>query len=119
MLLFALGGLLHFLLADRYVTVVPPWLPHRRALVYLSGVAELAGAVGLLVPGTRRAAAWGLIVLLVAVFPANLQMVQHGRETGAAAAIQWLLWLRLPVQPLLMWWVWRARGPGRRREPPG
>jgi uncharacterized membrane protein len=82
---------------------MPSWLPHPRALVLLSGACEVAGGLGLLHPRTRRAAAWGLILLLLAVWPANFQMLFNA---GSPAA-QTLLFLRLPLQPLMMWWVWR------------
>jgi uncharacterized membrane protein len=67
-LLLAGAGTLHFLKTDTFIKIVPPLLPAPRLLVYASGVAEIAGAVGLLVPGIRRMAAWGLVLLLVAVF---------------------------------------------------
>jgi uncharacterized membrane protein len=74
----------------------------------MSGVAEFAGGVGLLFPLTRRWSAWGLIALLVAVFPANIHMLQLARESYAAGWYIALLWARLPLQPVLIWWVWRA-----------
>jgi uncharacterized membrane protein len=86
--------------------IMPPALPAPRLLVLLSGVAEVAGGLGLLWPATRRWAAWGLLALLVAVFPANVHMLQLHEQLHLPA---WALWARLPLQPLLMWWVWRAR----------
>ena len=77
-------------------------------MVYISGVAELAGAVGLLVPSLRVYAGYGLIALLIAVFPANVYMLQLARESNASAAYQLVLWMRLPMQPLLIWLVWQA-----------
>jgi uncharacterized membrane protein len=68
-------------------------------MVYISGVAEAAGGVGLLIPQLRRAAAWGLVALLVAVFPANVYMAT------SAPAFSWILWARLPLQPVFIWWV--------------
>ena len=85
---------------------MPPALPAPRLLVLLSGVAEVAGGLGLLLPATRRWAAWGLLVLLVAVFPANVHML---RLASALHIPAWVLWARLPLQPLLMWAVWRVR----------
>jgi len=87
---------------------VPRWLPAPRLLVYVSGVFEMLGGIGLLVPWVRRWAAWGLIALLIAVFPANIQMLQAAHAASASAWTQALLWLRLPLQPLLMWWVYRS-----------
>ena len=105
--LFFSAGLLHFLTPAPFVRIVPPYLPAPLLLVYLSGAAEIAGALGLLLPTTRRLAALGLLVLLVAVFPANIYMLQiHG--AGVAVPL-WALWLRLPLQLLLMGWVWWVR----------
>lgn len=107
-LLFVGAGVLHFVRPLPYVRIVPPYLPAPLLLVYLSGAAELAGGLGLLFPATRRLAAWGLLALLVAVFPANVYMLQtHG--TGLSVVPLWALWLRLPLQAVLMAWVWWAR----------
>lgn len=105
---FVVAGALHFAVPDSYTRIVPKWLPAPRLLVYVSGAFELLGGVGLLIPQLRSAAGWGLIALLVAVFPANIQMLQAARSAGAPFWGQLLLWLRLPLQPLLMWWVYRA-----------
>jgi uncharacterized membrane protein len=106
--LFALAGTMHFVIPEQYVGIMPPAMPWHRALVYLSGALEIAGGIGLLVPRTRRAAGIGLILLLIAVWPANLQMLLNARAAGASAASQAALLLRLPLQLLLMAWVWRA-----------
>ncbi|MFD1873869.1 DoxX family membrane protein [Hymenobacter bucti] len=103
--LFVGAGVLHFLRPETYLRIMPPALPAPRLLVLLSGAAEVAGGLGLLVPATRRAAAWGLLALLLAVFPANIYMLQLAGQLHLPA---WALWARLPLQPLLMWWVWRA-----------
>ncbi len=85
---------------------MPPALPAPRLLVLLSGAAEVAGGLGLLLPATRWLAAWGLLALLLAVFPANAYMLQLHEQLHIP---QWALWARLPLQPLLMWAVWRSR----------
>ena len=105
-LLFVGAGVLHFIRPEIFARIVPPALPAPRLLVLLSGAAEVAGGLGLLLPATRRWAAWGLLALLVAVFPANVYMV------GLAGALHipaWVLWARLLLQPLLMGAVWRVR----------
>jgi uncharacterized membrane protein len=99
---------MHFLVPGPYRAIMPPYLPWHAGLVALSGVAEMAGGIGLLVPWTRRAAGIGLILLLLAVFPANVEMLVRYREQGAGAFAQLLLWLRLPLQAVLIWWVWRV-----------
>lgn len=99
---------MHFVAPAFFLQIMPPWVPNPGAAVALSGVAEIAGAVGLLLRATRVAAGWGLIVLLLAVFPANIHMLVQARATDASALWQALCWLRLPLQPLMMWWVWRV-----------
>lgn len=112
--LFAASGALHFAIPAFFVAMVPRWLPAPLALVYISGACELAGAAGLVARPTRRAAGWGLIALLVMVFPANVEMLRAAHATGAPAWYQTLLWLRLPLQPLLAWWTWTVAARGAR-----
>ncbi|SNC77031.1 Uncharacterized membrane protein [Hymenobacter gelipurpurascens] len=108
-LLFIGAGITHFTSPEKFVRIVPPYLPAPLLLVYISGVAEIAGGLGLLLPATRRLAGWGLIALLVAVFPANVYMLQaHG--AGLPVPL-WALWLRLPLQLVLIAWVWRISKP--------
>ena len=76
---------------------MPNYLPWHLALVYVSGVAEIAGGVGAIIPQTRRLAGWGLIALLIAVFPANVQMLRNSLLTSNSHISQWLLWARLPL----------------------
>jgi uncharacterized membrane protein len=115
--LLAAAGLLHFARADTFVRIVPAWLPAPRLLVAVSGAALLAGAAGLCAPATRRAAGWGVLLLLAAVFPANVEMLRAARAARAPAPWQLALALRLPLQFLLAWWVWRVavRRPGPAR----
>ena len=105
---FVGAGVLHLLKPDSYVTIVPSWLPAPALLVLISGLCEIAGGLGVLLPATRVAAGWGLIGLLIAVFPANVQMFLDGRARGASIAWQAALVARLPLQLGLIWWVWRA-----------
>ena len=106
--LFFTAGVLHFVMPGFFDRIVPPWVPNARLATYVSGAFEIAGAIGLLIPATRVAAAWGLIALLAAVLPANIHMLNQARAPDASAGYVVGLWLRLPLQPLLMWWVWRA-----------
>ena len=112
------AGVLHFVIPQYYERIVPPWLPNASLLVAVSGVAELLGGIGVVFARTRRGAGWGLIALLIAVFPANVQMLLLAMAAHAGMASQTALWIRLPVQGLLIWWVWRAAvavGPQHRR----
>jgi uncharacterized membrane protein len=106
--IFATAGVFHVLIPDRFTGIVPPWLPRADVLVAVSGIAELAGAAGLAWGRTRYWAGWGLIALLVAVFPANIQMLMGAQQSSASMWWQIVLWLRLPLQPVLIWLVWRA-----------
>ena len=100
--------MLHFTIPETFEAIVPGALPAPRALVLLSGAAEVAGGVGLLSRRTARPAAWWLIATLVAVFPANIAMALDAeRYAGIPEA---LLWARLPVQPALIAWMYWAAG---------
>jgi uncharacterized membrane protein len=105
---FLTSGGLHFIKPEIFRQIVPPALPEPAALVAVSGAAEIAGAVGLMIPTTRRAAAIGLCTLLVAVFPANVYMAL-AHERFARIAPAWLLYMRLPLQAVLIAWVWGCR----------
>jgi uncharacterized membrane protein len=101
--LFVVAGSLHFLITPVYGNIMPAYLPAPILLVRISGVAEILGGVGLLIPVTQVAAAWGLILLLMAVLPANLNMALHaGHWPGIPP---WLLWARIPLQLPLIYWA--------------
>jgi uncharacterized membrane protein len=108
---FIAAGVLHFVRPLMFARIVPPFLPWPMALVYVSGVAEILGGLGLLIPALRPWAGLGLIALLVAVFPANVYMAVAPERAGFGLAPVWL-WLRLPLQVLLIAWVWWATRPG-------
>ncbi|HEX4120824.1 MAG TPA: DoxX family protein [Verrucomicrobiae bacterium] len=104
--LFFIGaGANHFLTPKPYLSMMPSYLPAHAALVQISGVAEILGGIGILLPATQRLAAVGLILLLIAVFPANLNVALHGWPGESIP--DWLLWFRLPFQILFIWWVYR------------
>jgi uncharacterized membrane protein len=108
--MFTFAGTLHFVRPRSYEAIVPPPLPKRES-VAISGVAEIAGALAVLHPATRPAGRWGLLVLLLAVFPANIYMAvspEKIRGLDLRKMPRWMLWARLPLQPLAMLWVWRA-----------
>jgi len=108
--LYIVAGSLHFIKPAPYLRIMPPYIPWHTALVRISGAFEILGGLGLLVPATRRIAAWGLVALLVAVFPANIHMAMHPAEAGASAIAPMLRWGRLPLQGLLIWWLlWCTR----------
>ena len=112
--LYIAAGASHFIVPAAYERILPPFLPqpflsHRYAVIAFTGVAEIAGGLGLLWEPTRRAAAICLALLLIAVFPANLWMVQHADRYPNIPV--WALWLRLPLQLPLLWWAWQYTKP--------
>ena len=111
---FVLAGANHFLNPMPYLSMVPPCLPSPAALVWISGVAEVMGGVGLLLRALRRFAGWGLIALLTAVFPANLYVALHGWRGVDLPG--WVLWLRLPLQIVFIWWAYRVGVAGGRQR---
>jgi uncharacterized membrane protein len=106
--LFLSSGTGHLTHPEIFTSIVPPQFGHADLLVAISGVAELAGGIGLLIPATRNAAAIGLIVLLIAVWPANIYMAIAADHFTSVAPV-WVIWLRVPLQLLLIWWVAAAR----------
>ena len=103
-LLFVAAGANHFISPDFYVRIMPPYLPWHLELVYLSGVFEITLGVMLLIPRFTVLAAWGLIALLIAVFPANLHMAMHPQLYPEIPA--WALYARLPFQLVFIAWAW-------------
>jgi uncharacterized membrane protein len=106
-------GVLHFTNPTPFVRIMPPWLPAPLWLVWLSGAAEIALGILLLVPDTRARwlARWGLVALYVAVFPANLHMALTGAQLDPENPLPaWAAWLRLPFQALfILWALWVTR----------
>jgi uncharacterized membrane protein len=111
---FLAAGANHFRMPGIYLGMMPPGLPWPEALNYFCGVAEMLGGLGVLLPLTRRWAGWGLIALLVAVFPANLYVALQGRMPGLNLSPT-TLWLRLPFQAVFIAWVWWV---AVKRDPP-
>ncbi|MDH3206545.1 MAG: DoxX family protein [Gemmatimonadota bacterium] len=108
-LFFVVGGANHFLNPDFYVGMMPPYLPAHSALVSVSGVFEIVGGLAVLAPGVRSLAGWGLIALLVAVFPANLYMALNPDLFPITSAVA--LYVRLPFQVLFIAWAYWATRP--------
>ena len=100
------AGTLHWVTPDPFVNIVPSYLPYPLVLVYISGVFEILGGIGLLVPPTSKAAAWGLIALFIAVFPANINMAANQIQMDGIPDSDLLRWGRLPFQAVLIAWAW-------------
>lgn len=103
-ILFILAGLNHFLNPDVYLSIMPPYLPSPLFLVYLSGAFEILFGTLVLFPKWTKFAAWGIIFVLVAIFPANLHMALNAEDFSFIPSI--LLWLRLPFQAVLIAWAY-------------
>lgn len=112
-LVFILAGVVHLLRPDIYRPIMPRWLPAHDLLIMVSGVGQLIGGVGLLVPRIRRHASVGLIVLLIAIFPANVEMLHVYHRRDVSLLVEAMLWLRLPLQAFLIWWAWSVGRSGR------
>jgi uncharacterized membrane protein len=114
--LFLASGVAHLVRPGLYRPIMPPALPSPEMLILISGVAEIAGGAGLLSARFRPAAGAGLVVVLIAVFPANVEMLRQHRRRCGAGWFEALLWLRLPLQAVLIWTTWRISR--SRRLPP-
>ncbi len=102
--LYIAAGLNHFVNPAVYKKIMPPWVPFHNELILISGICEILFALLLLFPSTRRLAAWCIIALLIAIFPANIQMLLNdlrGNNPGL-----WISVLRLPLQLVLIWWAY-------------
>ncbi|MEZ4300887.1 MAG: DoxX family protein [Polyangiaceae bacterium] len=112
-------GVLHFASPAAFEKMIPRALPYPLALVYVSGLAEIAGGAGLLIPRFRRAASFGLIALYVAVFPANINMAVNDLPLGDAPVPTLALWARLPLQLVFIAWAyWAGRNAPDAAAPP-
>ena len=102
--MYILAGIMHFIKPKVYLRIMPRYLPYHLPLVYISGVFEIVFGVLLLFPTTQEIGAWGIIATLIGVFPANIHMLKTNRvkKKWYIAA----LWLRLPLQALLIYWAW-------------
>jgi len=108
-----LAGAAHFTMTATYVAIMPSYLPSPLALVYLSGVLEILLAIGLQIPATRRLAAWGLVALLIAVLPANINQAIHNLQPPGLEMSPTMLWVRLPMQLIFIAWAYWMTRPGR------
>ncbi len=112
---FMAAGINHFVNSDIYVAIMPTYLPAHLELVYLSGLFEILGGMGVVLSPTRQWAGYGLIVFLIAVFPANLNMAMNP-DKFVDIASAWSLYARLPLQLLLIWWTFWATSNDRTPE---
>jgi uncharacterized membrane protein len=104
---YFLGGINHFLQPEFYLPLIPEYLPDKNLLNTLAGIAEVVGAIGLLIPQTRKIAAWGIVAMLVAFIPSHVYFIQIGScLEGGLCVSEWIGWIRLVViHPILIWWA--------------
>ena len=118
--LFALcmiaAGLSHFIVPHPYVKIVPPQLPYPEAIVYISGFFEILGGIGLFIPLVSQAAAWGLVLLLIAVYPANINMAVNNIHINNIPDGNWFQAIRLPFQFVLIAWAYWYTKPDKEAE---
>lgn len=107
-LLYIAAGINHFVNPDFYLRIMPSYLPWHEELVAISGVIEILLGIGLLVPQTRKASAWGTVALLIAIYPANIYSYTNPSPTpvDTLELRQTIALIRLPFQFLLIWWAW-------------
>jgi uncharacterized membrane protein len=105
---FVFAGVMHFVIPRTYRKIVPPWVPAPEAMVYVSGVAEIAGGLGMMVPARRGLAGWCLIATMVGVFPANVHMAINAKDYPAVPGGVVSLWARLPFQGVFIAWILAA-----------
>lgn len=107
---FVFAGVMHFINPDFYLKIMPPYLPWHLGLVYLSGVFEIVLGIMVIIPKYTRIAAWGLIALLIAVFPANIYAAMNPQIMPDVPPIA--QWIRLPFQLVFIAWAWWFTRPG-------
>ena len=112
-LFYGVAGMAHLIVTDTMVRIVPEWVPFPRVIVILTGVCELAGAIGLATPRWRRAAGWGLAAYALCVWPANIKHAIVDLSAGTGLPI-WYHAPRLALQPLIVWWALWGSGAVRR-----
>ncbi|WP_136667117.1 DoxX family membrane protein [Flavobacterium sp. H122] len=102
--LYILAGFNHFRNPKMYIRIIPSYLPNPNLVNKLSGLAEIILGIGLLIPSVTKFSAWGIILLLIAIFPANLNMYLN--EKAGFGLPKWVLLLRLPIQLVLIYWAY-------------
>ena len=107
-ILFIIAGILHFLQPEPYLRIMPDFIPYQKAMVYISGAFEILGGIGFLITDFRILAGWGLVALLFTVFPANINMFMKGYKKHRLSLFTWIALIRLPIQFVLMFWIYWA-----------
>jgi uncharacterized membrane protein len=101
---YILAGTMHFVIPEFYLKMMPPYIPMHREMVFVSGIAEIILGFGVMGKKTMRYSAWGIIFLLIAVFPANVHAFLNSEQLDIP---KWLLLIRLPLQAALIYWAYQ------------
>ena len=106
-LVFCFTAIGHFLFTEQMAAMLPPWAPAAVPMVYATGVLELAVAVGVVIPRFRRMAGWVIAAMLVMFLPVNVYAAVNRVGMGGHEWGPVYLWIRVPLQLVLLWWTWR------------
>ena len=109
-LAYGYAGWRHLVTPAPFLAITPPWVPRSELIVAATGIAEIAGAVGLMIPATRKAAGWGLALYALCVWPANFHHALAHIAIGGETLSWWYHGPRLAAQPLIIWWALWASG---------
>lgn len=109
-LAYGYAGYLHLVRPAAFLAITPPWVPQPELVVAATGVAELLGAIGLLIPATRKVAGWGLALYALCVWPANIHHAFANIAIGGETLSWWYHGPRLALQPVIIWWALWSSG---------
>lgn len=113
-LLYIVAGINHFLHPLFYEQIIPAFIPWHRPVIFITGIIDILLGILLIPLSTRRPAAWGIIILLIAIFPANINMMLNYYNEQDPAL--WVTILRLPLQIILIWWAYSFTKPPAKTE---
>lgn len=101
--MFIIAGVFHFIKPKAYLQIMPPYIPFPKAMVLWSGIAEIGLGIGLLFNTTKNLSIYGIVLMLLIFFPVHIYMLQS--EKASKGVPKWFLWLRIPLQFILIWWA--------------
>ncbi|MDN3204514.1 DoxX family protein [Algoriphagus sp. C2-7] len=107
-LFYFLGGINHFVQPEFYLPLIPEYFPEPELLNLIAGIAEVLGAIGLLIPRFQKLAAWGIVIMLIAFIPSHVYFIQVGSCIPEGLCTEeWIGWVRLVIiHPILIFWAW-------------
>jgi uncharacterized membrane protein len=103
--MFVFTGVSHFIFTEEMAVMVPPIFPEKTLLIYFTGICEIAGVIGLLIPSLRPLAGWALVIFLLGVLPANIYSAMHSVGMGGHVKGPVYLWFRVPLQIFFISWI--------------